>query len=59
MALISNFPAERDWDVVIDALIAALMNDMVITPIKTRAGEVICDNSGTEIFALKKLKEDI
>lgn len=55
MALVSNFPAERDWNVVIDALMAAIMSGTVTSVIETRTGVTLCDDSGVEIVAIKKI----
>ena len=55
MPIISSFPTERNWDIVINALVAAIMSGAVTASIETKAGEVICTRDGVEIVAWKKI----
>jgi len=55
MPIISNFPAERNWEIVIDALIAAVMSGIITSALETSDGEKLYTNDGVELMAVKKL----
>ena len=55
MPIISDFPTERDWGIVIDAIKTAIMSGAVTSSMEARSGETVCTNSGMEIIAVKKI----
>lgn len=55
MPIISNFPAERNWEIVIDALKAAIMSGEVTATLESTDGEIICTVDGVELVAVKKI----
>ena len=53
MAIISNFPTERDWNAVIEALAVEIMSGGVQLSIETRDGTSLTTRTGAGLGAYK------